>query len=100
VLCRWHQRKMIALLQVHEERWRVYRPFRLAPKDAQELDEPRGNLLPLAGFDGPNDLGHPNGVTLHCRPDCRRPVRWVALRRLYELADAARAAGKSKTVLD
>jgi len=91
--CRHHP--TLAVLQWHEDGWRPYRLLRLAPKTAQSLGEPRGNLIPLAGFGGPNDLGRPRGVTLRCRPRCHRPVRRVSLRRLYGLADAARAAGEA-----
>jgi hypothetical protein len=96
VRCGWcRQHPTLAVLQWHEDGWRPYRPLRLTPRTASDLGEPRGNLVPLAGFDGPNDLGRLRGVTLHCRPRCRRPVRHVSLRRLYSLADAARAAGES-----
>jgi hypothetical protein len=96
VQCRWcRQHPTLAVLQWHEDGWRPYGPLRLTPRTAEELGEPRANLVPLVGFDGPNDLGRRRGVTLRCRPRCRRPVRHVSLRRLYGLADAARAAGES-----
>jgi hypothetical protein len=88
------------VLQWHEDGWRSYRPFRLRQSPKTPGDEPRGNLMPLVGFDGPNDLGRRRGVTLHCRPRCRRPVRHVSLRRLYDLADAARAAGECVVYID
>jgi hypothetical protein len=94
VRCCWHQRPTLAVLQRHGSGWRVYRPFRLPARLADDLDEPRGGLLPLAGFNGSNDLGRSRGVTLRCRRDCRRPVRWVALRGLHDRADAALAAGR------
>jgi hypothetical protein len=100
VCCRWHERPTLAVLQRHGSDWRVYRPFRLPVKLADDLGEPRGGLLPLAGFEGPSDLGRRRRVTLWCRRDCRRPVRWVALRGLYDRADAAWAAGDRMFPID
>jgi hypothetical protein len=79
----------VAVLQRHGDRWRVYRPFRLTPQAAAATGELRGGLVPLTGAG--LDLGSRRSVRLRCRR-CKWS-RHVQLRRLYELADAAWAAG-------
>jgi hypothetical protein len=92
---------LLAVLQRQQDGWLVI-PYRHLSRRAADAtgegpNEPRGRLLP-ATSPGPSDVPQQRWIKLRC-PRCKReePVR---KRRLYGLADAALAAGESRTVLD